>query len=150
MIANTLGLFAQTKNLLELVETNSETDSLTGLANHKCFKEELIRQIESCNKSNSPLSVCIFDVLNISQINREFGHAKGDEIIKTVAKKIKQNIRNTDFAGRYGGDEISIIMPSTSTDEAKYIAEYLSYALSCVLIDDVGPIKMSCGIATYP
>ncbi len=149
-LSNYMAIFAHNRNLAELVDKNTDIDSLTGLANHKCFQEELIRQIESCNKSNSPLSVCIFDVLNISQINREFGHAKGDEIIKTVAKKIKQNIRNTDFAGRYGGDEISIIMPSTSTDEAKYIAEYLSYALSCVLIDDVGPIKMSCGIATYP
>ena len=149
-LANYIAIFAHNRNLAELVDKNTDIDSLTGLANHKCFQEELIRQIESCNKSNSPLSVCIFDVLNISQINREFGHAKGDEIIKTVAKKIKQNIRNTDFAGRYGGDEISIIMPNTSTDEAKYIAEYLSYALSCVLIDDVGPVKLSCGIATYP
>ncbi len=149
-LANYMAIFIQNRNLAELVDKNTDIDSLTGLANHKCFQEELIRQIESCNKSNSPLCVCIFDILNISQINREFGHAKGDEIIKTVAKKIKQNIRNTDFAGRYGGDEISIIMPNTSTDEAKYIAEYLSYALSCVLIDDVGPVKLSCGIATYP
>ena len=82
-----MAIFAHNRNLAELVDKNTDIDSLTGLANHKCFQEELIRQIESCNKSNSPLSVCIFDVLNISQINREFGHAKGDEIIKTVAKK---------------------------------------------------------------
>ena len=149
-IASYVAIFAQNRNLAELVDKNSDIDSLTGLANHKCFHEELIRQIETCNKAQNSLSVCIFDVLNISQINREYGHAKGDEIIKTVAKKIKQNIRNTDFAGRYGGDEIGIIMPNTQTDEAKYIAEYLSYTLSCVLIDDVGPVKLSCGIATYP
>ncbi len=149
-LSNYMAIFVQNRNLAELVDKNTDIDSLTGLANHKCFQEELIRQIDGCSKTNSPVSVCIFDVLNISQINREFGHAKGDEIIKTVAKKIKQNIRNTDFAGRYGGDEISIIMPNTGVDEAKYIAEYLSYALSCVLIDDVGPVKLSCGIATYP
>lgn len=149
-IANYVAIFAQNRNLAELVDKSSDIDSLTGLANHKCFQEELIRQIESCNKANSSLSICIFDILNISQINREFGHAKGDEIIKLVAKKIKQNIRNTDFAGRYGGDEVGIIMPSTQLDEAKYIAEYLSYTLSCTLVDDVGPIKLSCGIATYP
>lgn len=69
---------------------------------------------------------------------------------KRLRKKIKQNIRNTDFAGRYGGDEIAVIMPNTSSDEAKYIAEYLSYVISCVYIDDVGPIKVSMGISTYP
>ena len=128
-LASYMAIFAHNRNLAELVDKNTDIDSLTGLANHKCFQEELIRQIDSCNKANSELSVCIFDILNISQINRELGHAKGDEIIKAVAKKIKQNIRNTDFAGRYGGDEIGVIMPNTSTDEAKYIAEYLSYAV---------------------
>lgn len=150
LIANTLGLFAQTKNLLELVETNSDTDSLTGLANHKHLQEELHRQIQSCEHSGNVLSVLIVDVANISRINRDLGHARGDEVIKTVAQKIKQNIRNTDFAGRYGGDEIAVIMPNTSSNEAKYIAEYLSYVISCVYIDDVGPIKVSMGISTYP
>ena len=150
LIANTLGLFAQTKNLMDLVETNSDTDSLTGLANHKHLQEELHEQIQSAENKGTVLSVLIVDVANISRINRDLGHAKGDEVIKTVAQKIKQNIRNTDFAGRYGGDEIAVIMPNTSSDEAKYIAEYLSYVISCVYVDDVGPIKVSMGISTYP
>ncbi|MCD8024011.1 MAG: diguanylate cyclase [Candidatus Gastranaerophilales bacterium] len=150
LIANTLGLFAQTKNLLELVETNSDTDLLTGIANHKHFQEELHRQIQLCEKQNQALSVLIADIANLSRINGEFGHAKGDEVIKTVAHKIKQNIRNTDFAGRFGGDEIGVVMPNTSLEEAKYIAEYLSYIISCVYIDDVGPVKVSMGISSYP
>lgn len=150
LIANSMGLFAQTKNLLDAAETNSDTDSLTGLANHKYFQEELHRQIEAAEGNGSSISVVITDVANISGINRDLGHAKGDEVIKTVAQKIKKNIRNTDFAGRYGGDEIAIIMPNTSLDEAKYMAEYISYVLSCVYIDDVGPIKVSMGISSYP
>ena len=149
-IGNTIGLFAQNINLLEMVEKNSDTDTLTGLANHKHLQEELAKQIHLAEQSNSQLSICIFDISNISQINRELGHAKGDEIIKTVAHKIKQNIRNTDFAGRYGGDEIAVLMPNTPLEEAKYIAEYLSYTLSCVIVDAVGPIKVSAGIAAYP
>ncbi len=150
LIANTLGLFARTKNLLELVETNSDTDVLTGLANHRHLQEELHRQIQVSENKGETLSVLITDVDDITRINRDLGHARGDEVIKTVAQKIKQNIRNTDFAGRYGGDEIAIIMPNTNLDEAKYIAEYLSYILSCVYIDDVGPIKVSMGISAYP
>jgi len=149
-IGNAIGLFAQNINLLEMVEQNSDTDTLTGLANHKHLQEELAKQIHLAEKSDSQLSICIFDVSNISQINRELGHAKGDEIIKTVAHKIKQNIRNTDFAGRYGGDEIAVLMPNTPLEEAKYIAEYLSYTLSCTIMDAVGPIKVSAGIAAYP
>ncbi len=149
-IGNAMGLFAQNINLLEMVEKNSDTDTLTGLANHKHLQEELSKQIQLAEKANSQLSICIFDISNISQINRELGHAKGDEIIKTVAHKIKQSIRNTDFAGRYGGDEIAVLMPNTPLEEAKYIAEYLSYTLSCVIVDAVGPIKVSAGIAAYP
>jgi len=149
-IGNAIGLFAQNINLLEMVEKNSDTDTLTGLANHKHLQEELSKQIHLAEQSNSELSICIFDISNISQINRELGHAKGDEIIKTVAHKIKQSIRNTDFAGRYGGDEIAVLMPNTPLEEAKYIAEYLSYTLSCVIVDAVGPIKVSAGIAAYP
>lgn len=150
LIANTLGLFAQTKNLLEAAETNSDVDSLTGLANHKHLQEELHRELQMSENKGSTLSVAIVDIANISRINRDLGHARGDEVIKTVATKIKQNIRNTDLAGRYGGDEIAVIMPDTNSDEAKYIAEYLSYILSCVYIDDVGPIKVSMGISSYP
>lgn len=150
LIANSMGLFAQTKNLLDLAETNSDTDSLTGLANHKYFQEELHRQIELAENKKESLSVVIVDIANISRINRDLGHARGDEVIKTVAHKIGKNIRNTDFAGRYGGDEVGIIMPNTTLDEAKYMAEYLSYILSCVYIDDVGPIKVSIGISSYP
>ncbi len=150
LIANSLALFAENQNLAELVETNSDTDSLTGLANHKHLQEELHRQIELSESTKQPLSVVIVDIANISKINRDLGHARGDDVIKTVAHKIKKNIRNTDFAGRYGGDEVAIIMPNTTLDEAKYISEYISYILSCVYIDDVGPIKVSIGISSYP
>ena len=54
------------------------------------------------------------------------------------------------MAGRYGGDEIAIILPNTDVDEAKYIAEYITYSLSCCFVDDVGPVKVSVGIASYP
>lgn len=150
LIANSMGLFARTKSLLDVVETSSDTDLLTGLANHKHLQEELHRQIQIAENKGDTLSVVIADIANISRINRDLGHARGDEVIKTVAQKIKQNIRNTDFAGRYGGDEIAIVMPNTNLEEAKYIAEYLSYVLSCVYLDDVGPVKLSMGISSYP
>ena len=150
MMSAFLSLVIQNEELKELASLNCNEDSLTGLYNHRTFQEYLSKEIEKANQSNQKLSILIFDVNNISVINKELGHSKGDEIIKLVANKIKQNIRTNDIAGRYGGDEIAVILPETDTEDARYLAEYLTYSLSCCLVDDVGPVKVSVGIATYP
>lgn len=149
-LSNYMGLFMHNAQLLDKVSANSNVDSLTLLSNHRGFQETLSNELASAESRNSHLSVIMMDINNISKINRELGHAKGDEVIKLVAEKVKQNIRNSDTAGRYGGDEIAIILPDTDTDEAKYIAEYLTYSLSCCFVDGVGPVKVSVGIATFP
>lgn len=150
LIANYYALFMHNADLMEQANMHANTDSLTSLSNHRGFQEILSTELEKAEKNDSTVSVIMMDVNNISKINRELGHAKGDEIIKLVAEKVKQNIRSTDTAGRYGGDEIAIIMPDTDTNEAKYLAEFLTYSLSCCFIDDVGPVKVSVGIASYP
>ena len=150
LMSSYLSLFIQNKELAEKVSLNSNEDTLTGLCNHRAFQEYLSKELEKADNASQNLSILIFDVNNISSINKELGHSKGDEIIKLVANKIKQNIRSNDIAGRYGGDEIAVILPDTNTDDAKYLAEYLTYLLSCSLVDDVGPVKVSVGLATYP
>lgn len=150
LLSNHLALFMHNFELLEKVSANTNIDSLTMLSNHRGFQEVLSNELANAQARNSHLSVIIMDINHISKINRELGHAKGDEVIKLVAEKVRQNIRSSDFAGRYGGDEIAIILPDTDTDEAKYIAEYLTYSLSCCFVDDVGPVKVAVGIATYP
>ncbi len=150
LMSNYLALFIQNKELSTKVLMNTDTDVLTGLYNHRKFQELLAQEIDKAKRTQTQTSIVIFDINNISQINKDFGAAKGDEIIKLFADKIKQGIRNNDSAARYGGDEIAIILPETTSSEAKYLAEYLTYSLSCCLVDDVGPIKASVGIATYP
>lgn len=150
LLSNYLALFMHNFELLDKVSENTNIDSLTQLTNHRGFQEILSTELAKAQARNSQLSTIMMDINNISKINRELGHAKGDEVIKLVAEKVKQNIRNADTAGRYGGDEIAIILPDTDTDEAKYIAEYLTYSLSCCFVDDVGPVKVSVGIATFP
>lgn len=149
-VSNYLALFMQNAELKEKVNQNSNMDSLTMLSNHRGFQEILSTELAKAEAKSSNLAVIMMDINNISKINRELGHAKGDEVIKIVAEKVKQNIRSTDAAGRYGGDEIAIILPDTDVGEAKYIAEYLTYSLSCCFVDDVGPVKVSVGIGTYP
>ena len=150
LISNYYGLFITNCDLKEKATQNTHLDSLTNLCSHRKFQELLTKELSEASANDKNVSIVIFDVNNISQINREFGHAKGDEIIKTVADKISQNIKKQDIAGRYGGDEIAVILPDMNTEEAKYLAEYLTYTLSCCLVDNVGPIKVSVGVATYP
>lgn len=149
-LANYFALFTNNFNLLEKVNESTNLDSLTMLSNHRGFQEILTNELAKADARNAKLSVIMMDINNISKINRELGHAKGDEVIKLVAEKVKQNIRSSDSAGRYGGDELAIILPDTDTDEAKYIAEYLTYSLSCCFVDDVGPVKVAVGITTFP
>ncbi len=149
-IANYCALFMDNIGLLEQANKYANTDTLTGLYTHRGFQEILSAELKRATDNETNLSIIMLDVNNISKINRELGHAKGDEVIKLLAEKVKQNIRSTDKAGRYGGDEIAIILPDTNTSDAKYLAEYITYCLSCCFVDDVGPVKVSVGIATYP
>lgn len=149
-IANYCGLFIHNFELLEQANKYANTDTLTGLYTHRGFQEILSAELEKAKTTKTSLSIIMFDVNNISKINRELGHAKGDEVIKLLAEKIKQSARNSDIAGRYGGDEIALILPNTNTADAKYLAEYITYCLSCCFIDDVGPVKVSVGVSTYP
>lgn len=150
LISNYIALVTCNLELLEKSDEFINTDALTLLYNHRGFQEILNNEINRAQTNKQKLSVIMMDINNITKINRELGHAKGDEVIKLVAEKVRQNIRECDTAGRYGGDEIAIILPNTSSDQAKYIAEYLTYSLSCCFIDDIGPIKVSVGVATYP
>lgn len=150
LIASYIALILHNKQLMELSQEYVNTDNLTLLYNHRGFQEILLNEIKRAETNKQQLSIIMMDINNITKINREQGHAKGDEVIKLVAEKIRQNIRENDVAGRYGGDELAIILPKTSSNQAKYIAEYLTYSLSCCFIDGIGPIKVSVGVATYP
>lgn len=149
-IANYIALTVDNIYLMEKSQEHFNTDALTQLYNHRGFQECLSKELANAEGNNSKLSVVMLDVNNISKINRELGHGKGDEVIKLVAEKVKHNLRKSDIAGRYGGDEIAMILPNTDISEAKYIAEYITYSLSCCFVDDVGPVKVAVGIASYP
>ncbi len=150
LLANYLALVIHNFDLLEKSDEYVNTDALTLLYNHRGFQEILTNEITRSEINKQSLSIIMMDINNITKINRELGHAKGDEVIKLVAEKVRQNSREGDIAGRYGGDEIAIVLPNTNSAQAKYVAEFLTYSLSCCFIDDIGPIKVSVGVATYP
>ena len=150
ILTSYISLLVINKQLSEKVSIDANADSLTGLKNHREFQESLSKEIKNADKNQKQTSIILFDINNISQINREHGHAKGDKLISLVADKVKENNRPGDIAGRYGGDEIGIILPDTSNAEACYVAEYLLHSISCSQVDDLGSVKVNVGVATYP
>lgn len=151
MASMNLGLIVENSALHEKVALSSSMDNLTNLYSHRKFHELLSQELKNADASNTKVSILIFDINNMGQINRDYGHSKGDEVIKVVANKINENIKKQDIAARYGGDKISVILRDMNAEEAKYMAEYLTYSLSCCHVDDIGPVnKLSVGISTYP
>ncbi len=151
LAASNLGLLVQNSYLYERAVKNSYIDSLTNLYSHRRFHELLSDEIAYAKAKNIKVSVIIFDINDMASINRDYGHSKGDEVIKAIANKINENIKKQDFAARYGGDKVSVVLRNMNAEEAKYLAEYLTYVLSCCLVDDIGPLNIvSVGIATYP
>ena len=87
------------------------TDGLTELYNHRYFQDTLRKQIETAKRYNQPFSLIIIDIDFFKKFNDSYGHQSGDAVLKGVAHILKRNTRATDFVCRYGGEEMSIILP---------------------------------------
>jgi len=150
LAASNLGLLVQ-YDALSGSANEIYIDPLTNLCSHRRFHELLAQEIETAKRNKTKVSVVIFDINDMGQINREFGHSRGDDVIRITAEKIHEGIKKQDIAARYGGDEIAVILKNTGAEDAKYTAEYLAYSLSCCQADDIGYInRVSAGIAVYP
>ncbi len=88
-------------------------DSLTGLLNHRRIMEALSREVAKVKRHGGVLSFAMLDIDLFKQVNDNYGHAVGDRVIKSLARLLKQRLRNTDIIGRYGGEEFAVIMPET-------------------------------------
>lgn len=109
-------LFAENKRL-------AETDQLTALYNRHKLSDFLDREIERTLRYARPLSMIMLDMDNLKAINDTHGHLAGDEVLKGVADSIRQHIRQSDVAGRFGGDEFIIILPEINLSGAVQVAE---------------------------
>ena len=107
----------------EQLQKMSRTDGLTGLFNRRYWEEMCELEFKRSKRSGQPSSLIILDIDHFKNINDTHGHPAGDVVIKTMAKIIKTAIRETDIAGRYGGEEYTIILPNTDAKNAKMVAE---------------------------
>ena len=91
----------------------SRTDALTGLYNRRHLDEELVRQQSDAHRHHDPLCVLLLDIDHFKKINDSFGHPAGDLVLCAFADRLRSELRSSDIAGRWGGEEFLIIMPRT-------------------------------------
>ncbi len=99
------------------------TDGMTGLFIHRFFQQRLEEEFVRASRHNRELSLIMFDIDHFKNFNDTYGHQSGDEVIKAVSKIIKKGCRSSDVPCRYGGEEISVILPETGLDGAYKFAE---------------------------
>ncbi len=128
-----------TKKLHKLVTI----DALTSIYNRYMFNIAVNKEITFSQRNNLPLSLIFFDIDHFKMINDHYGHKTGDEILKSLAKIVLENIRESDIFCRWGGDEFIIILPDTSEEDAKKLAKKLSRSIKKHLF--IKDIKLSCG-----
>ncbi|MBQ8459839.1 diguanylate cyclase [bacterium] len=129
------------------------TDGLTELYNHRYFQEQLQNQVSHSKRYNVPLSLIIIDIDFFKKFNDTYGHQSGDAVLKQVATLLKKNVRMTDIVCRYGGEEMSIILPNTKYEEAVGIANKLCTIVAskkCKLSGNrESNVTISLGVSTF-
>ncbi len=135
------------------LEIASCTDALTGVNNRRHFSELLEAEIERCLRYNNCLSVMMFDLDHFKRVNDTYGHAAGDEALRTFARTLERSgLRENDFWGRLGGEEFALVLPGTGIDSALKPAERIRSTLEKTSVQH-GPvtfrITVSVGISQY-
>jgi diguanylate cyclase (GGDEF)-like protein/putative nucleotidyltransferase with HDIG domain len=139
-----------------LLEHKSRTDSKTGLYNSEYLGKELEDALESADRSGSPLSIVMIDLDQLRVINNRHGHLAGDQVIRAVSEVVSSGAAtNQGIAARFGGDELCILLPSTSLDHARAVADELRARIEAIEVpldddNEVMAITASTGVAAYP
>ncbi len=131
------------------LQQRAEIDPLTGLLNRRGFEANAQNTIENARAIGSPVSLLICDIDHFKAVNDTFGHSAGDAAIKQVAKVIKENCRESDVAGRIGGEEFCILLPTATLQMANLVAETIRTNVKSFPIEQVGnkTVTISIGIA---
>ena len=109
----------------ELLEQLSVTDPLTGLFNRRHLMSKLEKELARMDRYRHPLSVVMIDLDHFKQVNDQYGHAMGDEVLRNVGRLLREEVRTTDVAARYGGEEMTLLLAHTDLAGAQTMAENL-------------------------
>ncbi|NQY39149.1 MAG: GGDEF domain-containing protein [Henriciella sp.] len=134
----------------------ADRDALCPIFNRRAFERELAREISLAERYGTPLCLIFIDLDRFKQINDRFGHATGDHVIQHVAETLVDNVRQSDIAGRLGGDEFGIALTHADLADGQSKAARLESIISAVIVrdasdDSLGSVKLgaSCGTVLW-
>ena len=116
-------------NVYAEVLQHATLDALTGLNNRRQFETRLNQEVASAKRQEKPLCAIMMDIDFFKKVNDTYGHVAGDYVLKTVSSVIKREIRESDIASRYGGEEFAILLPFTQIEEAFAVGQRLRQAV---------------------
>lgn len=125
MLAAYAAAVLENARLLAEARQLADTDPLTELHNRRFFFEQTQKEFERARRLGNPLSVILLDIDNFKDVNDTYGHAVGDKVLKGVAGRLRQSVREIDFCGRYGGEEFIALILETPVYEAWQVGERL-------------------------
>src|SRR4051794_8736739 len=138
---------AQVKERLEHL---AQTDSLTGLYNHRFFHERLRAELTRASRSHDSVAVLMFDLDDFKRVNDVYGHGAGDHLLLQITRLALETVRGSDVVCRIGGEEFAVIMPSCHAGDALGLAGRLTERLREVEFDPAGRVTISIGISQGP
>jgi diguanylate cyclase (GGDEF)-like protein len=129
-------------------------DGLTGLYNRRYLEDAFFRELHRAERSGKPVAVVMIDIDHFKRFNDKHGHDAGDFVLSAVARAISNNIRPSDIACRYGGEELAVVLPETNLDCARDRAEHMRRAIRETNLTHLGQTlpgpTASFGVAVYP
>ena len=115
--------------MMEKLQKLAITDGLTKLYNSRSFYTQLELEVDRFNRYKHPLALLLLDIDNFKEYNDSYGHLEGDKVLVRFSQIIKSCLRANDSAYRYGGEEFTVILPETTGDEAKTVAQRIRASL---------------------
>jgi len=135
---------------IEELRADADLDYLTGLANRRRFRGALVREVGRWRRYGSPCALLMLDIDHLKHINDRLGHPAGDLVIRQLAQTLSGVLRDNDTAARLGGEEFALLLAGIDVEKAGSAAERLREVISRMIVEGVGRITVSIGVAGCP
>jgi diguanylate cyclase (GGDEF)-like protein len=134
------------------LQLSAVTDPLTGLYNRRLFSESFEKELNRARRYGLPLSIVMLDLHRFKEVNDTYGHPRGDEVLRAVAKTLQKALRTSDSAFRIGGDEFVLLLPQTDAAQALALSRRVEtvFAETLQALQLAISVTMDHGLATYP